>query len=61
MELYGRRAQYDVVNIMFAMNFVVFAPVWSIIATPAAGPDPAGQFADVFGTLLVSIVRQKGT
>ena len=48
-ELYGRRATQVVVNVAFAMNFVVLALVWSTIAAPAADPDAAGQFADVLG------------
>ncbi|QRV16622.1 queuosine precursor transporter [Haloterrigena salifodinae] len=49
-ELYGRRAPQVVVNVGFAMNFVVLALVWSTIAAPAAGSsiDP-GTFADVLG------------
>ncbi|NHN48305.1 queuosine precursor transporter [Halostella sp. JP-L12] len=48
-ELYGRRAAQIVVNVAFAMNFVVLALVWSTIAAPAAasGVDP-----DVFETAL---------
>ncbi len=48
-ELYGRRAAQVVVNVAFAMNFVVLALVWSTIAAPAADPDVSGQFADVLG------------
>ena len=49
-ELYGRRATQVVVNVAFAMNFVVLALVWSTIAAPAADSsiDPA-TFADVLG------------
>ncbi|WP_049914149.1 queuosine precursor transporter [Haloterrigena salina] len=49
-ELYGRRATQVVVNVGFAMNFVVLALVWSTIAAPAAdlSIDP-GTFADVLG------------
>ncbi|WP_255169146.1 queuosine precursor transporter [Natrononativus amylolyticus] len=49
-ELYGRRAAQVVVNVAFAMNFVVLLLVWSTIAAPAAEEsiDP-GMFADVLG------------
>jgi len=49
-ELYGRRAAQIVVNVAFALNFVVLALVWSTIAAPAAETsiDP-GMFADVLG------------
>ena len=49
-ELYGRRAAQIVVNVAFAMNFVVLVLVWSTIAAPAAETsiDP-GMFADVLG------------
>ncbi|WP_339105010.1 queuosine precursor transporter [Haloterrigena salinisoli] len=49
-ELYGRRATQVIVNVAFAMNFVVLALVWSTIAAPAADSsiDP-GTFADVLG------------
>ncbi|MFC4541211.1 queuosine precursor transporter [Halosolutus amylolyticus] len=48
-ELYGKRAAQIVVNVGFALNFVVLALVWSTIAAPAADPDGAGQFATVLG------------
>ena len=49
-ELYGRRAAQVVVNVAFAMNFVVLVLVWSTIAAPAAQAsiDPE-MFADVLG------------
>ena len=49
-ELYGRRAAQIVVNVAFALNFVVLALVWSTIAAPAAETsiDPE-MFADVLG------------
>ena len=49
-ELYGRRAAQIVVNVAFALNFVVLLLVWSTIAAPAAEAsiDP-GMFADVLG------------
>ncbi|RQG90697.1 queuosine precursor transporter [Natrarchaeobius chitinivorans] len=42
-ELYGKRAAQIVVNVAFALNFVVLALVWSTIAAPAAeaSVDPA--------------------
>ncbi len=48
-ELYGRRAAQIVVNVAFALNFVVLALVWSTIAAPAAetSVDP-----DAFATAL---------
>jgi uncharacterized integral membrane protein (TIGR00697 family) len=48
-ELYGRRAAQVVVNVAFAMNFVVLLLVWSTITAPAANPEDAGQFASVLG------------
>jgi uncharacterized integral membrane protein (TIGR00697 family) len=48
-ELYGRRAAQVVVNVGFALNFVVLALVWSTIAAPAADPAAADQFATVLG------------
>jgi uncharacterized integral membrane protein (TIGR00697 family) len=48
-ELYGRRAAQVVVNVAFAMNFVVLALVWSTIAAPAAG---SGVDPDVFAAAL---------
>jgi hypothetical protein len=50
-ELYGRRAATVVVNVGFAMNFVVLLLVWSTIAAPAL-PDQAiapSTFATVLG------------
>jgi len=49
-ELYGRKAAQVVVNVAFAMNFVVLVLVWSTIAAPAAETsiDP-GMFAEVLG------------
>lgn len=49
-ELYGHREARIVVNVGFAMNFVLFALVWSTILAPAApfGVDP-GQFRTVLG------------
>ena len=66
-ELYGRRAAQVVVNVAFAMNFVVLALVWSTIAAPAAGTgvDPAvfetalGASTNVvLGSLLAYVVSQ---
>ncbi|ARS89414.1 queuosine precursor transporter [Natrarchaeobaculum aegyptiacum] len=49
-ELYGRRAAQIVVNVAFALNFVVLVLVWSTIAAPAAptSVDP-GMFETVLG------------
>jgi hypothetical protein len=49
-ELYGKRAGQRLVNVAFAMNFVLLALVYSTIAAPAAASsiDP-GQFAAVLG------------
>lgn len=49
-ELYGRKAAQIVVNVAFALNFVVLALVWSTIAAPAAetSVDP-DAFASVLG------------
>ena len=50
-ELYGRRAAQVMVNVAFAMNFVLLALVWSTILAPAATNSPVspGQFAAVLG------------
>ncbi|WP_049922403.1 queuosine precursor transporter [Halopiger djelfimassiliensis] len=48
-ELYGKRAAQIVVNVGFALNFVVLALVWTTIAAPAAG---AGVDPDAFATAL---------
>ncbi|MCQ4334669.1 queuosine precursor transporter [Natronomonas sp. F2-12] len=49
-ELYGKRATQVLVNVAFAMNFLVLALVWSTILAPAAPSsiDP-GTFALVLG------------
>lgn len=49
-ELYGRRNAQIMVNVGFAMNFVLLALVWSTILAPAApsSVDPAA-FANVLG------------
>ena len=67
-ELYGRRAAQVVVNVAFAMNFVVLALVWTTILAPAAGgsPVPAETFEAalgastnvVAGSLLAYVVSQ---
>jgi len=49
-ELYGRRAATAMVNVGFAMNFVVLLLVWSTIASPVAGNSPVA--ADTFETVL---------
>jgi uncharacterized integral membrane protein (TIGR00697 family) len=46
-ELYGRRAAQVMVNVGFAMNFVLLALVWSTILAPAANPEAAGQYRSV--------------
>ncbi|MFC7155910.1 queuosine precursor transporter [Halomarina halobia] len=49
-ELYGKRTAQAVVNVGFAMNFVMLALVWSTILAPAAPASvPPGQFATVLG------------
>jgi len=66
-ELYGRRAAQVVVNVGFAMNFVLLALVWSTIQAPAAQSsiDPAtfrtvlGASTNiVLGSLLAYVVSQ---
>ncbi|WP_096391667.1 queuosine precursor transporter [Halopenitus persicus] len=65
-ELYGRRAAQVMVNVAFAMNFVVLALVWSTIAAPADDPEFAATFAAalapatniVAGSLLAYLVSQ---
>jgi uncharacterized integral membrane protein (TIGR00697 family) len=49
-ELYGKRAAQVMVNVAFAMNFVLLALVWSTILAPAAPTsiDPT-QFRQVLG------------
>lgn len=49
-ELYGKRAAQVLVNVAFAMNFLVLALVWSTILAPAAPSsiDP-GAFETVLG------------
>jgi hypothetical protein len=50
-ELYGRRAAQILVNVAFALNFVLLALVWSTILAPAAttSPVPPETFASVLG------------
>jgi uncharacterized integral membrane protein (TIGR00697 family) len=50
-ELYGKGAARVVVNVGFAMNFVLLALVWSTILAPAAGGSPvdAAAFRRVLG------------
>jgi queuosine precursor transporter len=66
-ELYGRRAAQIVVNVAFALNFVVLALVWSTIAAPAAetsiDPDAFATALGastniVLGSLLAYLVSQ---
>jgi len=49
-ELYGRRSAQVMVNVAFAMNFVMLGIVWLAIAAPGsqAGVDPTA-FSTVFG------------
>ncbi|WP_410765967.1 queuosine precursor transporter [Haloferax sp. DFSO60] len=49
-ELYGRRPAQIMVNVGFAMNFVLLGLVWSTIAAPAADTEFATQFANVLGS-----------
>ncbi|MFB6310676.1 MAG: queuosine precursor transporter [Salinirussus sp.] len=50
-ELYGRRAAHELVNVSFAMNFVLLALVWLAIASPtfAGSPVAAETFASALG------------
>ena len=50
-ELYGRRAAHELVNVAFAMNFVLLGLVWLAIAAPAFAnsPVPGSEFAAVLG------------
>ena len=65
-ELYGRRAAQVVVNVAFAMNFVVLALVWSTLAAPGVDPEVAAAFDAalapatnvVAGSLLAYVVSQ---
>jgi uncharacterized integral membrane protein (TIGR00697 family) len=49
-ELYGKRAAQALVNVAFAMNFVLLGLVWLAIAAPVAPDSPVGQ--EVFTTTL---------
>jgi len=65
-ELYGRRAAQVVVNVAFAMNFVVLALVWSTLAAPGIDPEVAAAFDTalgpatnvVLGSLIAYVVSQ---
>ncbi|WP_254864217.1 queuosine precursor transporter [Halovivax gelatinilyticus] len=67
-ELYGKRAAQIVVNVAFAMNFLVLALVWSTAVAPVAPTSPVGgeEFSDVLlpatyvvaGSLLAYVVSQ---
>jgi uncharacterized integral membrane protein (TIGR00697 family) len=65
-ELYGRRTAQVVVNVGFAMNFVVLALVWSTLAAPGVDPEVAAAFGTalgpttnvVAGSLLAYVVSQ---
>jgi len=49
-ELYGRRPAQVLVNVGFAMNFVLLGLVWSTILAPSSpGGVPAGEFESVLG------------
>jgi uncharacterized integral membrane protein (TIGR00697 family) len=51
-ELYGRRAAQVMVNVAFAMNFVLLALVWGTIYAPYSPASTVGQseFANVLGS-----------
>ncbi|MFU1781254.1 queuosine precursor transporter [Haloarcula japonica] len=59
-ELYGRRAATVVVNVGFAMNFVLLALVWSTIFAPglpqAAQPVDLAAFRNVLGASTAIVV-----
>ena len=65
-ELYGRRSTQVVVNVAFAMNFVVLALLGSTLAAPALDPEFASTFERalapgvnvVAGSLLAYVVSQ---
>ena len=65
-ELYGRRAAQIMVNVAFALNFVVLGLVWSTLRAPALDPAFAETFAAalapstniVLGSLLAYLVSQ---
>jgi len=52
-ELYGRRAAQIMVNVAFAMNFVLLALIWGTIYAPIAPPSATSvgqtEFANVLG------------
>ena len=57
-ELYGRRAAQVMVNVAFAMNFVLLALVFATIQAPIFQYSPVGQqeFASVLGASLPIVV-----
>jgi uncharacterized integral membrane protein (TIGR00697 family) len=65
-ELYGRRAAQVMVNVGFAMNFVLLALVWGTILAPGADPAFSAEFRSVLapgtnivvGSLLAYLVSQ---
>ncbi|MFB6196636.1 MAG: queuosine precursor transporter [Haloplanus sp.] len=65
-ELYGRRGAQVMVNVGFAMNFVLLALVWTTILAPGRNPEFAAQFEAVLapatnivaGSLLAYLVSQ---
>ncbi|RLM90896.1 VUT family protein [Halobellus sp. Atlit-38R] len=65
-ELYGRHAAQVMVNVGFAMNFILLGLVWSTILAPAVNPESAAQYRAVLapgtnivlGSLLAYLVSQ---
>ena len=65
-ELYGRHAAQVLVNVAFALNFVVLLLVWSTIQAPGADPELSEAFTEalapsvniVLGSLLAYLVSQ---
>ncbi len=65
-ELYGRRAAQVMINVAFALNFVVLILLWSTLRAPAVDPDFAATFSAalapsaniVLGSLLAYLVSQ---
>jgi uncharacterized integral membrane protein (TIGR00697 family) len=61
-ELYGRRAATRLVNVAFAMNFVLLGLVWLAIAAPVFEFSPVGQgeFESVLGASTGIVVGSMG-
>jgi uncharacterized integral membrane protein (TIGR00697 family) len=55
-ELYGKRSAQVVVNVAFAMNFVLLGLVALTIAAPRGGGVPQGPFATVLGASVNIVV-----